>query len=71
MMEATMPTCVRCEGEHRYTFRDCPIKLALNNSIKDKILNKNTFATVTKNKFDVLSDEEFPELHGVPKRMTW
>lgn len=65
LAEATLPVCIHCNGEHRSTFRDCPVKIMQNNEIKNKILNKSSFAMATKNKFDVLSVSEFPELPEV------
>lgn len=61
--EAIMPVCVHCNGEHRSSFRECPVRMAHINSTKTKN-NKPSFATVTKNKFEILSEyqDEFPAI---------
>lgn len=60
--DAVLPVCIHCQGDHRSTYRDCPVKIAQNSAIKDKIINKISFASVTKNKYEALSEEEFPVL---------
>lgn len=59
VVDAILPLCVNCNGEHKSTYRECPMRVKLNES------NKNlSFSAVTKNRFEVLNlEEDFPEIN--------
>lgn len=55
--------CVHCNGNHKATSRDCPVRVMQNNSDKEKVKGRKYSEVVTANRFELLREiDQFPEI---------